>query len=82
MHRPLDEQSRAYAAEDITKIRTLHQLFVRNPLFKLDLAIKQSESYTKLHAAARPDPDDKYMRHGLLPLMGTRSCLLRNPTSV
>jgi exonuclease 3'-5' domain-containing protein 1 len=68
LQRPLDKSALQYAAKDIDMICLLYHQFVEKEYIDQDVLAQKSASYIALHAKARPNVNDKYIRHGLLPL--------------
>ena len=68
LKRPIESNEIQYAAEDIRKIRLLYEKFVEKRYIDQDNLVLLSSSYISFHAKARPDGNDKYALHGLLPL--------------
>ncbi|KAG8798178.1 hypothetical protein FRC16_007776, partial [Serendipita sp. 398] len=68
LERPLDLLHLEYAAEDIHKVQLLYDAMLSNRLMNKEKVIKQSQVYSRLHLATRPDRYNKYKHHGLVPL--------------
>jgi hypothetical protein len=66
IRRPLEAELLEYASHDIMRIRIMY-IYLSNKMTEYRLIQEESQRYVQLHEASRPDKNEWFLAHGILP---------------